>query len=81
MAHPDLDSRLTPNIDYTRRDEITFSLMDAIKCPISLEISDKMILFNNQFYDCDNFDSHRTSETSLNERRLRRGELDKMIYV
>ena len=71
MANPDLDSRLTTTIDYTCRDEITFSLMDTIKCSITLDISDNMTLFNHQFYDCANFDSHRTSENRLNERSVR----------
>ena len=34
-----------------------------------------MILFNHQFDDRPNFDSHRTSETRLNERRVRSGEI------
>ena len=75
MANPDLESRLTTTIDYTRRDEITFSLMDTIKCPISLDISNNMVLFNHQFYDRPNFDSHHTSETRLNERRVQSGEI------
>ena len=81
MAHRHLDTRLTPNIEYTRRDEITFSLIDAIKCPISLEITDQMILFNNQFYDRQNFDSHRGAETRLNQVRVGEVIFGKMRYV
>ena len=51
MALQQLDSRLTPEIDFTRHDEITFSLLDAITCPIRLEITDEMIIFNHQYYD------------------------------
>ena len=75
MQHQDLDSRLTPNIDYTRRDKITFSLMDAITCPISMEITDHMIIFNHQYYDRTSFDIHRGAETLLNERRVRSGTI------
>ena len=77
MSHPDLDSPLNAAIDYTRRDEITFSLMDTIKCPISLDYSENMVLFNHQFYDRTNFDSHRSSETRLNERRIRLGQISR----
>lgn len=74
MQHQDLDSRLTPNIDYTRRDEITFSLMDCITCPISMEITDHMIIFNHQYYDRTSFDSHRfvpeTDDTTTNTRNF-----------
>ena len=34
-----------------------------------------MILFNNQFYDRQNFDSHRGAETRLNQVRVQRGDI------
>ena len=71
MAHQHLDSRLTPNINFTRHDEITFSLMDAIKCPISMDISDNMIIFNHQYYDRHSFDCHERAKTILNQRCVR----------
>ena len=71
MAHLHLDYRLTPNIDSTRRDETTFALMDATKCPISMEISQKMIIFNHQYYDQVSFEKHERNETIINKRRVR----------
>ena len=49
MAFSNLDTRLIPDIDFTRRDEITFDLVYIIKCPILLESSDDMVIFNLQF--------------------------------
>ena len=40
-----LDDRLAPNIDYTRRDYYLFEIIDVLKCPIMLEISDSPIIF------------------------------------
>ena len=57
-----LDDRLTPAIDYTRRDEIIFSLVNIITCPIVLEATDDMVIFNHHFYDRNAFDQHRRNE-------------------
>ena len=80
MSHRHLDARLTPNIDFTRRDEITFSLLDAIKCSISMEIYKNMIIFNHQYYDHCCFDRYERIENTRNHRRVSQGEieLDKM---
>ena len=64
MAQHNLDFRLSSNIDYTHRDEITFSLLDVIKCPIALETTDNMIIFNHQFYNRETFEQHCRNETS-----------------
>ena len=76
MAHQHLDFCLTPSIEFTRRNEITFSLMDAIKCPISIEISDNMIIFKHQYYDQCSFDKHERAEKILNQRRVRQGLIE-----
>ena len=66
MALQQLDSRLTPEIDFTRRDEITFSLLDTITCPIRLERTNDMIIFNHQYYDQVCFNRHERDETTHN---------------
>ena len=45
--------------------------MDAIKYPISMEISEKMIIFYHQYYDQVSFDKHERNETIINKRRVR----------
>ena len=66
MSLQQLDSRLTPEIDFTCRDEITFSLLDAISCPIRLERTDDLIIFNHQYYNQVCFDRHERADTSHN---------------
>ena len=58
MDESHLDIHLIDHIDYSRRDEIVFGLMDVIKCPILLGSSDTMVIFNNQFYDRNAFEQH-----------------------
>ena len=70
MAHLQLDSRLTSNMDFTRRYEITFSLLDCIECPICMEISNEMTIFNHQYYDKRSFDRHERAKTTRNHNRL-----------
>ena len=53
-----LDRRLIPGVDFTRRDEITFDLVYVIKCPIALVPSNDMVIFNHQFYDRESFAEH-----------------------
>ena len=54
--------------------------MNAIKCPISMEIFQNMIIFNHQYYDRICFDRHERNKNTLNHRRARHGriEADKM---
>lgn len=66
MAFLNLDSFLSPDINYTRRDEITFSLLDVIKCLISLEITNNMIIFNHQIYDRATFERHHSNKMAQN---------------
>ena len=73
MSNITLNTRLTPTIDYTRRDEIIFDIMDMIKCPIYLDTTDDMIIFNHQFYDNDSFGQHRHNESQRNNSRRRSG--------
>ena len=68
MSIQQLNIRLTPAVDYTRRDEITFSLLDVVTCPIKMEITSNMILFNHQFYDQRTWKSHDDSEARNNRK-------------
>ena len=67
------DVLVNPPLAYTRRDEVITSLMDQVKCPITLDTSDTMIIFNDQLYDSDAFEQHRLHEQSQNQRRLDSG--------
>ena len=58
MLLSNLDNCLFPGVEFTCRDEIAFDLFDIIKCPILLESSSSMVIFNLHFYDRDSFDSH-----------------------
>jgi len=70
MALSNLDQRIIPSLEYTRRDEITFSLLGIIECPIIIGTSDNMIIFNHQFYDREAFDKHRRFEQIAQERLI-----------
>jgi len=77
MAASNLDTRIIPLLDFTRRDEITFSLLDIIECPIILGTSKDMIIFNHQFYDREAFQKHRTTEQVSQDNLIARGRLDR----
>ena len=66
MNESHLDIPLVDNIDYTRRDEIVFGLMDVIKCPILLDTSERMVIFNDWLYDREAFEHHRNNENQRN---------------
>ena len=76
MSVNNLNSRLIENIDYTLRDEIIFDIMDVMKCPITLETHDDMVIFNHQFYDRLSFNNYRQTEVSRNQRSLSSGYPD-----
>ena len=73
MGESPLHIRLVDSIDYTRRDEITFGLMDVIKCSILLRSSETMFIFNDQFYDREAFDRHCLNENARNQRQMNSG--------
>ena len=52
------DIPLIDNLDYTRHDEIIFGLMDMIKCPILLDTSERVVIFNDQLYNSEAFEHH-----------------------
>ena len=59
---------LVDTINYTHHDEIIYGIMDIIKCPILLESSDLMVMFNNQLYNREAFEHHRQTESAQNTR-------------
>ena len=76
MTTPDsnnLNERLTPQIDYTHRDEIIFRFVDITTCPIEMETTDDMIIFNHQFYDRTAFDRHHRNKLRASSARLSSG--------
>ena len=68
-----LYERLDPAFDYTNHDVIVETLLDVIKCPIALEISDMMIVFNDQCYDVILFDGYKADEYVKSKRRTDSG--------
>ena len=52
-----LDTRLVLEINFTVKDDAILALVDMAKCPIALDISNEMIIFNNQCYDREIFES------------------------
>ena len=77
MVVSNLDTRIIPLLEYTRRDEIIFSLLDIIKCPIIIGTSEDMVIFNHQFYDREAFQRHRTTEQVSQDNLIARGRLDR----
>ena len=67
-----LDDHFIPSINYTRRDQIIYDLMETIKCPITLDISDDPVLFNYQFYNRAAFDTFRAGDDARNAQYLER---------
>ena len=73
MSSESLDKRLVPSIDYTRCDDANFALLDILKYPISLDISENMVIFNDQLYCNDTFENHNYTENACNRCLLARG--------
>ena len=69
-----LDRRLIPGVDFTRRDEITFDLVYVTKCPIHIEPSNDVVIFNHQFYDRNSFREHQRWERINDQKRVRDGD-------
>ena len=63
-----LYERLDPAFDYTNHDVIVETLLDVITCPISIDISDMMIVFNDQCYDVILFDGYKKDEYEKSQR-------------
>ena len=64
---------IDPQYDFTRGDEIVLTLSDLIKCPILLEASFDMIVFNNQCYNTQSFMHHKQGKMCRNKRRISSG--------
>ena len=68
--HPTTTDRLSNRVnaeeDFTLRDEIMLAFEDLIKCPILLDNSSEMIIFNLQCYDKQSFDTYKQGEEERN---------------
>ena len=71
-----LSRRVDPAHDFTYRDELMITLEDLIKCPILLDTSDDMIIFNLQCYDKASFETHKRNEQARNRIREDSGYSD-----
>ena len=69
MSSVNLDQRLQPDFNYTKRDKLIDSMIDMITCPIKMEITEQMAIFNNQCYDVQCFYYHRNQCHRKNQRR------------
>ena len=54
-----LCTRIVPELDFTVHDDTVLSLVEIVKCPIVLDVTDTMCIFNNNCYDRPNFDKYR----------------------
>ena len=61
-----LSRRVDPAHDFTLYDELMIALDDLIKCPILLDTSDDMIIFNLQSYDKASFETHKRNKQARN---------------
>ena len=52
-----LHAYIYATIDYTRWDDIVFQLMNTLECPMTLGVTGNMVIFNNQFYNKESFNS------------------------
>ena len=68
-----LDNCLTPTIDYSHQDEIIFNLVGITTCPIVLEVTDDMVIFNHHLYDRTAFDQLCRNELRASQQRLTSG--------
>ena len=63
----------TSGVHFEINDEVMDSLLDIIKCPISIESKNWTIFCNDQCYDWISFDQHNTSELTTNRHRIKSG--------
>ena len=61
-----LQTRLVPEIDFTVNDYAILALVDMAKCPIALDITNEMIIFNQQCNDNGNFEVVRYAAVESN---------------
>ena len=69
ISSVNLDQRLQPEFDYTRRDELINGMMDMITCPIKIESTERVEIFNNRFYDVATFNRYCSECFWKNQRR------------
>ena len=68
-----INARINVEHDFTRGDEIILTLHGLVTCPILLEPSHDMIIFNNHCYDKESFLHYKQGEMRRNERRIASG--------
>ena len=68
-----LDRRLNVHFDFTHSDVVVLTLIVIVTCPIKLEHTSCMIIFNNQCYGVDCFDHYKTSDYQRIKRRIDSG--------
>lgn len=61
-----LGTRIVPKLDFTLHDDTVLSLVDMVKCPIALEVTDNIIIVNNNCYDRPNFEKYRFAAVRSN---------------
>ena len=71
-----LDDCIFTSIDYTRRDQIICDLVDIITCPILKDIAEDPVVFNNQFYGRESFDTFWSHEDARSQRAINSGMND-----
>ena len=65
-----LDEQIDEGVDYTNGDAVIDTLLTLITCLIQQETTKRMAIFNDQYYDLKDFETHRKEE-HRNSRRLK----------
>ena len=68
-----LSKRVVDDLDYTRYDALLESIVENFcRCPISLEITEEMVIFNQQCYDVDSFERIEVMSLEKHKKKLQR---------
>ena len=68
-----LDARIEADYDYTHGDAVIDTLNEIITCPLVLDVTCPMLIFNNQCYETNAFDQFLLSENARKELYLQSG--------
>ena len=68
-----LDTRVHSEYNYTNDDAVIDTLTEIITCPLVLEVTCPMLIFNNQCYETNAFDQYLLSENRRKDQFLDSG--------
>ena len=68
-AIPLLDRCMEADFDFTHSNEVVLTFLNIITCPIKFEATDYMFIFNDHYYDFQDFGQYRTLEYGCIKKR------------